>query len=83
MLMTLDNHFVEEMRRCGYDVSFMEIQDIYRKSRIRNYEVLKVKKEERERQYARKYYHETGKQRREEREAKRKEKSYESDHSSL
>lgn len=47
--MKLDKFFVEEMQLNGYEVSFLELQRIYRDSRTRNREVLEKRKRVNER----------------------------------
>lgn len=47
--MRLDNYFVEEMQMNGYETIFLELQRIYRDSRVRNREVLEKRKRVNER----------------------------------
>lgn len=47
--MRLDKFFVEEMQLNGYETTFLELQRIYRDSRIRNREVLEKRKRVNER----------------------------------
>ncbi|WP_438785246.1 hypothetical protein [Enterococcus sp. DIV0421] len=64
MLMTLDKFFVEELQRSGYDITFLELRQIYSKSRMRNREVLAERRKLQNREFSRKYWHEVAKHKR-------------------
>lgn len=64
VLMTLDKFFIEELQRSGYDITFLELRQIYSKSRMRNREVLEERRKEQKREFSRKYWHKVAKHKR-------------------
>ncbi|OTO03223.1 hypothetical protein A5883_000188 [Enterococcus sp. 5B3_DIV0040] len=70
MLITPDLFFVEELQRNGLDVTYLALQKMYTKSRLRNLEVVEKERREAKRAGDRKYWHKCGKYRREERRRK-------------
>ena len=77
VLITLDKFFVEELQRNGYEITFLELRQIYSKSRMRNREALEERRKVRNREYTRKYWHEVEKHKRQNQKKGRKSNDWE------
>lgn len=64
--MRLDQFFIEELQRNGYEITFIELRQIYSTSRLRHREVLEERRKARNREFVRKYWHEVAKHKRQE-----------------